>query len=163
MENKDWRVKIGSVLNNNRVDILSKDGSELLDDLQNLVERGLDKAGEGGYEKGVKDGIKGKVFNKVEIKEEAHIPKELIEKITVKRRIHEGYKELENSPYKIFGKYQYIYTSDKGGISLIKLVNYFRDGKDLWEIYCLEGKLFEDVERFNTKKEAVVEIKKYLN
>ena len=88
MENKDWRVKIGSVLNNNRVDILSKDGSELLDDLQNLVERGLDKAGEGGYEKGVKDGIKGKVFNKVEIKEEAHIPKELIEKIR-----EEGYEK----------------------------------------------------------------------
>lgn len=41
----------------------------------------LDKAKEEGYKKGVKDGMKGKVFNKVEIKEEAHIPKELIEKI----------------------------------------------------------------------------------
>ena len=86
-----------------------------------------------------------------------------MEKMKVERRIHEGYKELENSPYKIFGKYQYIYTSGKGEISLIKLINYYRDGKDLWEIYCLEGSLFEDVERFNTKKEAVVEIKKYLN
>ena len=86
-----------------------------------------------------------------------------MEKIKVERRVHNGYKELENSPYKIFGKYQYIYTSDKGEISLIKLVNYFRDGKDLWEIYCLEGKLFEDVERFDTKKEAVVKTKKYLN
>ena len=86
-----------------------------------------------------------------------------MENIKVERRVHNGYKELENSPYKIFGKYQYIYTSDKGEISLIKLVNYFRDGKDLWEIYCLEGKLFEDVERFDTKKEAVVKTKKYLN
>lgn len=86
-----------------------------------------------------------------------------MEKMKVERRIHEGYKELENSPYRIFGKYQYIYTSGKGEISLIKLINYYRDGKDLWEIYCLEGSLFEDVERFNTKKEAVVEIKKYLN
>ena len=86
-----------------------------------------------------------------------------MDKVKVERRIHEGYKELENSPYKIFGKYQYIYTSDKGEISLIKLINYFRDGKDLWEIYCLGGNLFEDLERFNTKKEAVVEIKRYLN
>jgi len=86
-----------------------------------------------------------------------------MENIKVERIVHNGYKELENSPYKIFGKYQYIYTSDKGVISLIKLINYFRDGKDLWEIYCLEGKLFEDVERFDTKKEAVVKTKKYLN
>ena len=86
-----------------------------------------------------------------------------MEKIKVERKIHGGYKELKNSPYKIFGKYQYIYTSDRGEISLIKLIDYDRDGKDLWEIYCLEGGLFEDVERFNTKKKAVVEIKKYLN
>ena len=86
-----------------------------------------------------------------------------MERIKVERRIHEGYKELENSPYRIFGKDQYIYTSDKGEVSLIKLINYFRDGKDLWEIYCLEGGLFQDVERFDTKREAVVEIKKYLN
>lgn len=86
-----------------------------------------------------------------------------MKKIKVERRIHEGYKELENSPYKIFGKYQYIYASNKGEISLIKLINYFGDGKDLWEIYCLGGSLFEDVERFSTKKEAVVEIKRYLN
>jgi len=86
-----------------------------------------------------------------------------MEKIEVKRVVHEGYKELENTPYKIFGKYQYIYTSKKGEISLIKLINYFRDGKDLWEIYCLEGGLFQDVERFDTKREAVVQVKSYLN
>ena len=86
-----------------------------------------------------------------------------MENIKVERRVHNGYKELENSPYRIFGKYQYIYTSDKGEISLIKLINYFRDGKDLWEIYCLDGGLFQDVERFDTKKEAVVKTKKYLN
>lgn len=84
-------------------------------------------------------------------------------KIEVERVIHIGYKELEGTPYKIFGKYQYIYTSKKGKVSLIKLINYFRDGKDLWEIYCLEGDLFDDVERFDTKKEAVITIKKYLN
>lgn len=86
-----------------------------------------------------------------------------MKKIEVKRVVHEGYKELENTPYKIFGKYQYIYTSGKGKISLIKLINYFRDGKDLWEIYCLEGELFDDVERFDTKKEAVITIKNYLS
>lgn len=89
--------------------------------------------------------------------------KKELREIKIERVIHEGFKELLNTPYKIFGKYQYIYTSGKGKISLIKLINYFRDGKDLWEIYCLEGELFEDVERFDTKKEAVVEIKKYLN
>lgn len=73
------------------------------------------------------------------------------------------YSQLYNGGLKsMFGKYQYIYESDKGQISLLKLINYFRDGHDLWEIYCLEGDLFDDVERFNTKKEAEERIKDLL-
>ena len=48
MERKDWRTKIGSILNNNRVDILDKDGSELLNDLEELFNQELDKAREEG-------------------------------------------------------------------------------------------------------------------
>lgn len=48
MEKKDWRTKIGSILNNNRVDILDKDGSELLNDLEELFNQELDKAREEG-------------------------------------------------------------------------------------------------------------------
>ena len=85
----------------------------------------------------------------------------------VSRYIHNGYKQFEKLPKDIgvpqmFGKYQYVYDSDKGEISLIKLLNYFRDGIDLWEIFCLKGDLFEGTPRFSTKKEAEIEIAKYL-
>jgi hypothetical protein len=86
-------------------------------------------------------------------------------RIKITKRIHEGYRELEHTRYKIFGEYQYIYSSDKGVISLIQLINYYRDGrdgKDLWEIYCLRGDLFEDVERFDTRREADFYIREYL-
>ena len=50
------------------------------------------------------------------------------------------------------GEYQYIYSTTKGKISLIELPNYFRDGITLFEIYCLEGELFEDIERFKSRR-----------
>lgn len=53
MEKKDWRTKIGSILNNNRVDILDKDGSELLNDLEELFNQELDKAREEGCADGL--------------------------------------------------------------------------------------------------------------
>lgn len=89
-------------------------------------------------------------------------------KITTKRRIHPGYNEFLEARKKgieirqMFGKYQYLYESDKGRISLISLPNYLRLDEILWEIYCLDGNLFEDVERFKTKKEAVKRIKELL-
>ena len=61
----------------------------------------------------------------------------------------------------LVGKWQYIYNSEKGEISLIKLINYFGDGIDFWEIYSC-GDLFEDVERFKSKKEAEKRIKELL-
>ena len=91
----------------------------------------------------------------------------------VTKQVHSGWKEmnaltddikkqlrhLRHSTLSLFGKYQYICKSKKAKISLIELPNYFRDGKDIWEIYCLEGSLFDDVERFDTKAEADKRIK----
>ena len=59
-------------------------------------------------------------------------------------------------------EFQYIYSTSKGKISLIELPNYFLDGVTLWEIYSLEGELFEDVERFNSKEAAEKRINKIL-
>ena len=88
--------------------------------------------------------------------------------LQIEKRIHRAWKELQHSPLKdkipsICGKYQYIYTTDKGQISLVELKDYFRDGKDLWEIYSLKGDLFEDVERFDSKEEAEIKIKEILH
>ena len=58
-------------------------------------------------------------------------------------------------------KCQYIYSSDIGEISLVKIESIFLDS-DCWEIYCLEGDLFDDDYRFETKKEAEIEIAKFL-
>lgn len=87
-------------------------------------------------------------------------------KIKVERKINKGWiewnkinelKEIKS----FFGKYQYIYSSVKGEISLIYLdigLNY----NYMWEIYCVEGELIEYLERFKTKKDAVVRIKELL-
>jgi len=84
------------------------------------------------------------------------------------KQIHQGFQDFEDTGKKgittrqLFGKYQYIYSSDKGEISLVQFKNYFKTGDNFWEIYCLKGELFEDVEKFKTKKEAEKVIKKYL-
>lgn len=64
----------------------------------------------------------------------------------------------------IIGKYQYIVTNreNHNAISVVELPNYLMDGITLWEIYCLEGNLFEDIERFRTLEEAIEKSKKYL-
>jgi len=79
-------------------------------------------------------------------------------------RIHKGYAEWEEAKERgvaiplMFGKYQHIFFSEKGKISLIQLKNFRYEGDLFWEIYCLEGNLFEDTERFDTKAEAVKRI-----
>ena len=90
------------------------------------------------------------------------------------KRIHPGYKEWERARKnghaikKHFGKWHYIYSSKRGKVSLVKLYDLipFFESKPkknyFWEIYCLEGDLFDDVERFDTKKEAVKRIKKLI-
>ena len=80
--------------------------------------------------------------------------------------IHLEYKKAKKEGRKLselMGKYQYIYSSEKGQISLVFFKDYFRQGDNFWEIYCIDNsKLFKDVERFDTKKEAEKAIKKYL-
>ena len=74
-------------------------------------------------------------------------------------------KELEMSEMlsqALAEKYQYIYSSDIGEISLVKISSCFFDISDPWEIYCLEGNLFDGVDRFETKKQAEIEIVKLL-
>jgi len=62
----------------------------------------------------------------------------------------------------IVGQYQYLIKSKLGTISIVELPNYFRDGITFWEIYSLEGNLFEDCLRFNTYEEALKEAKQFL-
>jgi hypothetical protein len=92
-------------------------------------------------------------------------------KINVTKRVHPIWLEFEAInrinpemplPPSILGKYQYIYESEKGSISLVELPNYFMDSITLWEIYSLEGNLFEDIERFNSKEEAEERINELL-
>jgi len=54
----------------------------------------------------------------------------------------------------LVGKNQSRYRSKKGVISLITVPSLYRRGKVDWEIYCLEGDLFEDKELYPTKTEA---------
>lgn len=84
----------------------------------------------------------------------------------ITKRIHPIYKEWLGADKKfqqIIGKWQYLYENNKGMISLVKFKNYFLDGQDWFEICCVsEDQLFEDVERYKTRKEAVSVIYKYL-
>jgi len=89
----------------------------------------------------------------------------------VKKVIHGCWDEYEklkeknpNSKIKEpIGKWQYLYSSDKGEISLIQLKDYFKEGRDLWEIREISlNNLFEDVERFAIKKDAEKRIKELL-
>lgn len=89
--------------------------------------------------------------------------------IQIKKRIHRGYTEYETAKSamesigipQIFGKYQYIYSSPKGKISLAEFVNDMY-GEYRFEIYSIEGKLFEYVERFESKELAEQRIKELL-
>ena len=82
----------------------------------------------------------------------------------IEKRVHRVWEKMSRIQMRsqILGKWQYIYSSEKGEISLVKFMNYFREGDKFWEIYCLEGKLFEDCERFDTKKDAEKRIKELL-
>ena len=87
-----------------------------------------------------------------------------------KKKIHKVWKEMEIIRKKypeefrnhIISKWHYLYSSKKGEISLIELIDYFPDSKNIWEIYDQGVNLFDDVERFATKKEAEKRIKKLL-
>lgn len=80
-------------------------------------------------------------------------------KIKVEKRVHPHWKSNSD----ILGKYQYIYKNWRGSISLIELLDYWSDGKDLWEILCWKGNLFKGIERFETFEEADKQARKHLN
>ena len=90
----------------------------------------------------------------------------------VEKREHKVWKEGAHNilGHKLVGQWQYVYTSDKGQISLVQLYGYpmgIEDQKKqwesfMWEIYCFKGNLFDDCERFLTKKEAEKRIKELL-
>tara|TARA_S200002703_G_scaffold81197_1_gene70073 strand:- start:1426 stop:1671 length:246 start_codon:yes stop_codon:yes gene_type:complete len=52
-----------------------------------------------------------------------------------------------------------VYSTDKGRISLLSPC---RATFDSFEIYCLEGYLFDDIERYDTLEEAEARIKELL-
>lgn len=106
------------------------------------------------------------------------IAKKILDALTLKveRREHRAHQEIrlanaqrkaEGSPplnleyLEMFGKYQYTFSNEIGEISLIHIQTGLSK-KKLWEIYCLRGNLFEDVERFATKKEAEKRIRELL-
>jgi len=85
--------------------------------------------------------------------------------MNVIKKIHAGWTEYQNTDEKfknsfkpIFHKWQYIYKDDDMSISLVKFERFYDEAP--WEIYQLTGKsLFDDVERFKTKKDAEKRIK----
>lgn len=93
-------------------------------------------------------------------------------KIHIEKRIHQVWLEWSQIQSRlpiyrlcsaVVGKYQYIVSDEKGReISIVELPNYFREGTTLWEIYCLKGDLFADIERYSSYEKAVRRAKKYL-
>lgn len=77
---------------------------------------------------------------------------------------------LEKRPLGYFEKWQFIFTSKKGSISLIRLFDYYRLGQHLYEIYCLDGtEKWKDAtgnEKEIAKtpaKEALPDIRRFIN
>jgi hypothetical protein len=78
--------------------------------------------------------------------------------LSIPKNIQKQFKILPN----LIGKFQYIYSSKNGKISLIQTrVGLVIENK-VFEIYCLEGNLFDGLERFSDKKTAIKRIKELL-
>jgi hypothetical protein len=97
----------------------------------------------------------------------------MVESLSGIKTIHGAWKEFEEITKKNkyrwkytplgIGKYQYIFSSRKGMISLIKLKDYILGTNAvLWEIYCLKGNLFESTEGFNEREDAINRIRQLL-
>jgi len=84
----------------------------------------------------------------------------------IKKLIHKGYEEVIDANKEgkkirqLFGRWHYIYEHKNKEVSLIKLINYFRNGVDWWEALQLRPKE-EELGRFRTKKLAEEEIKRH--
>ena len=83
------------------------------------------------------------------------------------KRMHPIYKEYLKAKKKgvkipqLMGKYQYFFSNSNGRISMINELGICASAY-FWEIYCIEGDLFKDVERFSTKEKAIEKAKEYL-
>jgi hypothetical protein len=85
-----------------------------------------------------------------------------VHRIFERSKLYKKIKGLGSIRASFVGEFQYFYFNENGKISLISLPSYFEEGVTLWEIFCLEGNLFDDVERFSSKKEAEKRIKELL-
>jgi hypothetical protein len=90
-------------------------------------------------------------------------------KIKVVERIHPGFLEWQKARERgikftqMFGHARFIYTSPKGEISLIQIIaGSLQPELFMWEIYSLNGNLFEDVERFKEFEDADKAARSYL-
>ena len=63
------------------------------------------------------------------------------------RKMHFIKQLLDTDETRLFGRYQYLFSTEKGTISVI-----FHRLYGQFEIYCLKGNLFMDTERFMTWK-----------
>jgi hypothetical protein len=89
----------------------------------------------------------------------------------VEKKVNRMWQEWNSMPAKLqkeirwnvsfIGKWQYSYSSERGKIDMIRMSEGFPK-KTFWEICCLEGNLFGDTERFDTKKEAERRIRQLL-
>jgi len=80
--------------------------------------------------------------------------------ITYKIKVseHNGFTEFKNAMRKghkidcYFGRHRFLYYYENYVVSLIEVKDFEHNWK--WEIYCVEGKLFEDTEQFEHKQDA---------
>lgn len=102
--------------------------------------------------------------------------------IKVEKIVHKGWSEntklgseinrlfpqhFQSHPMGYFGKWQYVFTSDKGIISMVKFLDYRRIGEHLYEIYCLQEKseakkALPDIRRFFKREDAIKSIREIL-
>lgn len=99
---------------------------------------------------------------------------EIIEKgYRTERKIHPGYIEWLTAKKKLagkrilfrqyFGKYHYTFIKGDMRISMIKILDNPFSQRWVWEIHAYEDKrLFRDVQKFRTKKDAMKAVDKYL-
>ena len=72
------------------------------------------------------------------------------------RKMHFIKQLLDTDETRLFGRYQYLFSTEKGTISVI-----FHRLYGQFEIYCLKGNLFMDTERFYDMEDAYKKIEYY--
>lgn len=60
------------------------------------------------------------------------------------------------------GRYEYVYSSERGTLNLLELMYHFEDGSSLWEVFSFKGNLLESSESFKTRNQAEDRIKELL-